>query len=211
MRSALSLPVQFVMNASAVWPRFSCRVHLERRYSCRSQAGLSQDQSIRKTPKGKLMARDSLSALIALNRFGFGPRGGASGDFTNAASDPRGFVKAELSRPSGALLEVPGLQSTQALAQAVFEYQDQVKQAREQAAKSAPLSEAAPRSAAEAKPEAGTEAKPPQRRGPSLDAVAMDIAGQKGATKPDSAGADAAMAAGETMQPGAAMSPNETK
>jgi hypothetical protein len=40
------------------------------------------------------MARDSQAALVALNRFGFGARGGASGDFVNAASDPRGFVKA---------------------------------------------------------------------------------------------------------------------
>ena len=55
------------------------------------------------------MARDSQAALVALNRFGFGARGGASGDFVNAASDPRGFVKAELSRPNGVLLEIPGL------------------------------------------------------------------------------------------------------
>ena len=61
------------------------------------------------------MARDSQAALVALNRFGFGARGGASGDFVNAASDPRGFVKAELSRPNGVLLEVPGLLSTPAL------------------------------------------------------------------------------------------------
>ena len=53
------------------------------------------------------MVRDSKIALVALNRFGFGARGGASGDFVNAASDPRGFVKAELSRPNGVLLEVP--------------------------------------------------------------------------------------------------------
>jgi hypothetical protein len=39
------------------------------------------------------MARESQAALVALNRFGFGPRGGAAGDFANAASDPRGFVK----------------------------------------------------------------------------------------------------------------------
>ncbi len=32
------------------------------------------------------MARDSQAALVALNRFGFGARGGASGDFVNAAS-----------------------------------------------------------------------------------------------------------------------------
>ncbi len=61
------------------------------------------------------MARDSQAALVALNRFGFGARGGASGDFVNAASDPRGFVKAELDRPNGVLLEVPGLLSTPAL------------------------------------------------------------------------------------------------
>jgi uncharacterized protein (DUF1800 family) len=73
------------------------------------------------------MARDPQTALVALNRFGFGARGGASGDFVNAASDPRGFVKAELNRPNGGLLDVPGQQSTPALAQLLFEYQEQVK------------------------------------------------------------------------------------
>ena len=82
------------------------------------------------------MARDSQAALVALNRFGLGARGGASGDFVNAASDPRGFVKAELDRPNGALLEAPGLQSTPALAQAVFAYQFEIVQARNAAAKS---------------------------------------------------------------------------
>jgi uncharacterized protein (DUF1800 family) len=51
------------------------------------------------------MARDPQAALVALNRFGFGARGGASGDFTNAASDPRGFVASELQRPAAALIE----------------------------------------------------------------------------------------------------------
>src|SRR6266436_792851 len=88
------------------------------------------------TAKDTVMARDSQAALVALNRFGFGARGGASGDFINAASDPRGFVKAELARPDGALLEVPGLQSTPVLAKAVFEYQLQQQQARDAAAKS---------------------------------------------------------------------------
>ena len=82
------------------------------------------------------MARDSRNALVALNRFGFGARGGASGDFVNAASDPRGFVKADLGRVNAALLEVPGLQPTPDLARAVFEFQFEQKQARE-AAKSA--------------------------------------------------------------------------
>ena len=82
------------------------------------------------------MARDSQAALVALHRFGLGARGGASGDFINAASDPRGFVKAELNRPDGGLLEAPGLQSTPALAQAVFAYQFEIVQARNAAAKS---------------------------------------------------------------------------
>ena len=90
------------------------------------------------------MARDSQAALVALNRFGFGPRGGASGDLINAASDPRGFVKAELARPSGVLLEAPGLQSTPQLGQAAFAYQDQVKQAREAAKDAAPAEAPAP-------------------------------------------------------------------
>jgi len=72
------------------------------------------------------MARDTQAALVALNRFGFGARGGVSGDLINASSDPRGFVKAELARPNGVLLEAPGLQSTPQLGQAVFAYQDQV-------------------------------------------------------------------------------------
>ena len=143
------------------------------------------------------MVRDSLTALVALHRFGFGARGGASGDVINAASDPRGFVKAELARPSGGLLEVPGLQSTPALAQAVFAYQDQVRLAREQAAQSA----AAPLQAAPSPSTVSEQEK--QRRGPSPDTAA-----QTPAMKPqDNGGANPPMAAGEAMQPSAAASP----
>src|SRR6478609_6372943 len=85
------------------------------------------------------MARDPQGALIALNRFGFGARGGASGDIVNAASDPRGYVKAELARPQAAMLELPGLQSTPELAQAMFAYQFEVRTAREAAAKAVPV------------------------------------------------------------------------
>jgi uncharacterized protein (DUF1800 family) len=85
------------------------------------------------------MARDPQGALIALNRFGFGARGGASGDIVNAASDPRGYVTAELARPQAAMLELPGLQTTQDLAQAMFAYQLEVKTARDAAAKAAPV------------------------------------------------------------------------
>ena len=144
------------------------------------------------------MARDSQAALVALNRFGFGARGGASGDFVNAASDPRGFVKSELNRPSGVLLEVPGLQSTPALALAVFEYQDQVKQAREAAAKAgAPASETTPQQA---------PADNAPRRNLSLNAVANDIAAKSPEMKPaEMNGGNPGMATGEGMQPNAAM------
>src|SRR5450755_4698027 len=159
------------------------------------------------------MARDSQAALVALNRFGFGARGGASGDFVNAASDPRGFVKAELNRPNGVLLEIPGLLSTPAYGQAVFAYQAEVKQAREAAAKSgAPVSEAAP-----AQPAADPKA---PRRNLSLNSIAMDIAAKDATTKdstttdlmtkdpamkaPEGGSANAAMVAGEAMQPNAA-------
>jgi uncharacterized protein (DUF1800 family) len=167
------------------------------------------------------MARDSQAALVALNRFGFGARGGASGDFVNAASDPRGFVKAELNRPNGVLLEIPGLLSTPAYGQAVFAYQAEVKQAREAAAKSgAPVSEAAP-----AQPAADPKA---PRRNLSLNSIAMDIAAKDAITKdlttkdlttkdlatkdpamkaPEGGSANAAMAAGEAMQPNAAKQP----
>jgi uncharacterized protein (DUF1800 family) len=77
------------------------------------------------------MARDPQAALVALNRFGLGARGGASGDFINAASDPRGFVKADLARPALALLETPGLQSTPELAEALFSYRLEVKRQRQ--------------------------------------------------------------------------------
>jgi len=155
------------------------------------------------------MARDSQAALVALNRFGFGARGGASGDLVNAASDPRGFVKAELSRPNGPLLQMPGLQSTPALAEAVFAYQAEVKAQREAAAKAgAPASEANP-----APPPA--DSKTP-RRSLSLDSVAMEMSGRQMSGKdsamkpPDSGNPDATMAAPDAMQPNAT-APNAPK
>jgi uncharacterized protein (DUF1800 family) len=139
------------------------------------------------------MARDSQAALVALNRFGFGARGGASGDFVNAASDPRGFVKAELSRPGGVLLEMPGLLSTPVLGQAVFAYRLEIKQARDAAAKSG-----APMPASEAT----------QPRNLALDRVAADISGkadmsekQPATALADNGGANAAVTATEAMQP----------
>lgn len=148
------------------------------------------------------MARDSQAALVALNRFGFGARGGASGDLINAASDPRGFVKAELAHPLGALLEAPGLQSTPQLGQAAFTYQDQVKQAREAAKAAAPTEAPAPQPPADPKPDNTL------RRNLSLNTVMTEIAGQMTEAKPaaDNKAADSAMKP-DSMQPTAPAAP----
>jgi uncharacterized protein (DUF1800 family) len=145
------------------------------------------------------MARDSQAALVALNRFGFGARGGASGDFVNAASDPRGFVKAELARPNGVLLEAPGLLSTPALGKAVFDYQFEIQQARNAASKSAPAA------GTERQPQPSPDAKG-QRRNLLLNSIAMDITAKEPPAKPPE-NANASMAAPETMQPNAPKPP----
>jgi uncharacterized protein (DUF1800 family) len=145
------------------------------------------------------MARDSQAALVALNRFGFGARGGASGDFVNAASDPRGFVRAELSRPNGGLLEVPGLQSTPELGKAVFAYQFEIQQARDAAAKMPP---------SEANPSQPAEDPKGPRRNLSLSSIAQDIQAKEPSMQPPETGsATAAMVTPETMQPSAPKPP----
>lgn len=119
------------------------------------------------------MARDPQAALVALNRFGFGARGGSSGDFVNAASDPRGFVKAELSRPNGGLLEASGLLPTPALGQAMFAYQNEVKQAREAATKSGAPMPASPAGPPQP-PETPKDAAKPVTRNLSMNMMAAD-------------------------------------
>jgi uncharacterized protein (DUF1800 family) len=148
------------------------------------------------------MARDSQAALVALNRFGLGARGGASGDFVNAASDPRGFVKAELSRANGVLLEMPGLLSTPALGQAVFAYQLEINQARAAAVKSG-----APMPGSEANPVPAVDGRP-QRRNLSLNTIAMEMAPKEPAKVMADNNANAADAA---RAPAEAMQPNTTK
>jgi uncharacterized protein (DUF1800 family) len=149
------------------------------------------------------MARDSQTALVALNRFGFGARGGASGDFVNAASDPRGFVKAELSRPNGMLLEIPGLSSTPALASAVFAYQFEIVQAREAASKSTAAGAAT--ESPQPRPAPDTKG---QRRSLSLSNIANDISPKEPAMQTtENTAASAAAPPAETMQPNAAKPP----
>src|SRR5207245_11203971 len=75
-------------------------------------------------------------------------------------------VKAELARPNGVLLEVPGLQSTPALGKAVFDYQFEIQHARAAAGKSA-----APATEGQSPPDAKA-----QRRKLSLNSIAMDMA-----------------------------------
>jgi uncharacterized protein (DUF1800 family) len=143
------------------------------------------------------MARDPQAALMALNRFGFGARGGASGDLNSAASDPRGFVKADLNRPGHARLEMPGLQPTPALAQAVFAYQAEVKAAREAAKAKAPAEMSAPeKPAAMEAPDKPSESKPVENK--SMDNQPMEKMAEKTTEK---SAADAPMQAGEAAAP----------
>jgi uncharacterized protein (DUF1800 family) len=129
------------------------------------------------------MARDPQAALTALNRFGLGARGGAADDLVNAASDPRGFVEADLRRPAAVRLELPSLQPTQALAEAAFAYQAEVKQERE----------ARKADAASTSDAAGAEARPAPSAGVSDQMAPMD--------RPKKDDAKASMQASEAAQP----------
>jgi len=121
------------------------------------------------------MARDPQVALMALNRFGFGARGGAAGDLVAARSDPRGFVKAELRRPGGVRLEVPGLQPTPDLADAAFAYQAEVKAARDAAkANPADAMAAAEKPAAMDAPDKPPENNPAEKMTPNPPAQASE-------------------------------------
>ena len=142
------------------------------------------------------MARDPQAALMALNRFGFGARGGASGDLAGAASDPRGFVKADLARPNNTRLEMPALQPTPALAQAVFAYQAEVKAAREAAKANPPAKmSASEKPAAMEAPDARSETK-------SMDNQPMEKLAEKLVEKPqEKVAANAPMQAGEAAAP----------
>ena len=66
--------------------------------------------------------RDFKAGFTALNRFGLGARG--DGDLAAAASDPRGFLNAELAQPGIALLEGPGMPRTALALQAMFADED---------------------------------------------------------------------------------------
>lgn len=75
---------------------------------------------------------------MALNRFGFGARGGAS-DLARAASDPRGVLKAELSQPAVARIDTPGLLTTEQALKALYDDEQRRKLEREQTTKAQSL------------------------------------------------------------------------
>src|SRR5690348_16164887 len=134
---------RFLTDFSSIAARGALGFHV-RFMRCRSilRSELQNEGHVCEKHKESSMARDSRNALVALNRFGFGARGGAAGDLINAGSDPRGFVMAELNYPNAARLEIPGLQPTPELTQAVFAFQDEQKAKREAVAKTAAVPEA---------------------------------------------------------------------
>lgn len=74
---------------------------------------------------------DPKAGFVALTRFAFGPRGGAyAGDLARAASDPRGFLKAELLQPGIARLDAPTLPQTKAALQAAYAERERQRMAR---------------------------------------------------------------------------------
>src|SRR5262249_34319806 len=80
-------------------------------------------------------APNAKAAFVALNRFSFGARGGAyAGDLGRAASDPRGFLKAELLQPGISLLDSPALPRTKVALATVFADQEQKRKERERLA-----------------------------------------------------------------------------
>jgi uncharacterized protein (DUF1800 family) len=75
---------------------------------------------------------DQKAAFVAFNRFSFGARGGAyAGDLARAASDPRGFLKAELMQPAIAHLDTPGLPQTKTALATLFAFREQRRRERE--------------------------------------------------------------------------------
>jgi uncharacterized protein (DUF1800 family) len=91
-------------------------------------------------------------AALALHRFGLGPAGGS---IAAIADDPRGALLAELEQPGAGLVAAPNLPNSAAASRAFFEYRAKraaqlklAQRAKEAAAKAAPGSAAADKTAA---------------------------------------------------------------
>src|SRR5262245_9461556 len=126
---------------------------------------------------------DQKAAFVAFTRFSFGARGGAyAGDLARAASDPRGFLKAELMQPAIAHLDTSVLPQTKTALATLFAFREQRRKEREamaeakaspktnvtpspsmsEAQPSAPSPPAAPAATAEVQPKP-PELPPPQK------------------------------------------------
>ena len=121
------------------------------------------------------MALDPKGAALALHRFGFGPKAGAtSGAIAAVASDPMGAILADLDAPNAGLITDPNLQNSGAENRAVYEdnvarlAKDKLERKRKemaQAMASAPAENTMEQMAQEKKddaPPGNTPANPPQ-------------------------------------------------
>jgi len=100
------------------------------------------------------MARDPKAAVLALHRFGFGPR---TGSVEAIVSDPRGALIAELDGPNAGKIASADLPTSDAANRAVFEYRAernamQQRQRREAAATESPAKENAEATTAQPQP-----------------------------------------------------------
>src|ERR1700730_3210151 len=120
------------------------------------------------------MATDpKVEAATALHRFGFGPRSGA---IAAIASDPRGAVLAELSRPGAGRITDQDLLSTGEAARAAFDFRQERKAAR--------LADRADREAAK-NAAASAAGSTPAERAPAIAPQAQNAAPQNAAPKPN--------------------------
>src|SRR6202011_499022 len=103
------------------------------------------------------MAFDPREAVLALHRFGLGPR---SGSIAAIAADPRGALLAELERPNAGQIRNPDLPSSAAANRAVFEFNaeraanDKRERLRREAASQVAMLNTGGDAAVEAKPDA---------------------------------------------------------
>src|SRR4051794_8825147 len=112
------------------------------------------------------MATDFQAGFIALNRFGLGSR--RDGDFAAAASDPRGFLEAELATPGMTLLEGPELPQTALALKSLFSDLEQKRLERLAAEAIAPVKLADTAAAMDAPSMQGSEAPPAEKPKPAF-------------------------------------------
>jgi uncharacterized protein (DUF1800 family) len=112
------------------------------------------------------MATDFQAGFIALNRFGLGSR--RDGDFAAAASDPRGFLEAELATPGITLLEGPELPQTALALKSLFSDLEQKRLERLAAEAIAPVKLADAAAAMDAPSMQGSEAPPAEKPKPAF-------------------------------------------